>query len=138
MLTHRGLKGTKEVIHEVYDFSKDGGAIGTINIFKLAAKSIVHDFWFEVETALTSGASATVEVGYAGGTANVAAQKAYSALTANLVSGPMDKGADLYDATNKDSLRKKYTSETTIGMKIATAALTGGKVHFYAEVSDGY
>lgn len=138
MLTYRGLKGTKEVVKETYDFSKAGGALGAIDLFKFPAKTIIHNMWYEVETAVTSGGSATVEVGYSGGTPNLLKQKAIAGLTANYVSADADKGTDLLDGTDKNSKKKKFTAEATLQMLIATAALTAGKIHFYAEVSEGY
>lgn len=137
--TVKGIKGKSQLAHAVYDFSKDGGAVSVIDLFKLSANTIIHDCWYEVEEALTSGGSATVEVGITGGdTDGYIAQAAYTALTLDKVSAQSEKGALLYDATAKDSLRDKVTAEKTVALKIATAALTAGKVHFYLEYSDGY
>ncbi len=68
-VTIQGLKGVPQLAHAVYDFAKDGGVFGAgneINLFDLAADTIVHDLWFEVETTVTGGAS-TIEVGVTGG-----------------------------------------------------------------------
>lgn len=135
----KGIKGKSQVAHAVYDFAKDGGAIGVINIFDLPANTIVHDCWFEVEEALTSGGSATLELGENGGdTDGFIAQAAVAGFTVDKVSAQSEKGALLYDATAKDSLRYKNTAAKTIGFKIATAALLTGKLHIYIEYSDGY
>jgi hypothetical protein len=135
----KGIKGKTQLAHAVYDYSLDGGATGAIDLFSLPANTIVHDCWFEVETAPTSGASATIEVGITGGdTDGFIAQAAYSAFTIDLVSQSNLKGALLWDTTEDADKRYKNTSAVTVAMLIATAALTAGKIHFYVEFSDGY
>ena len=137
--TVKGIKGKIQTAHACYDFSKDGGTAGAIDLFSLPANTIIHDCWFEVETALTSGGLATVEVGVTGGdTDGFITQAAFSALTLDKVSAMSEKGALLYDGTAKDSLRYKTSTAVTVAFLIATAALTAGKVHFYVEYSDGY
>jgi hypothetical protein len=137
--TVKGIKGKTQLAHAVYDYSVDAGAIGTVDLFSIPANSIVHDFWFEVETALTSSGLATVEVGITGGdTDGFITQAAFSDWTLDLVSAKSVRGALLHDGTAKDSLRYKTSAAVTVALKIATAALTAGKVHFYVEFSDGY
>lgn len=135
----KGIKGKTQLGHAVYDFAIDGGTAGAIDLFSLPANTIVHDCWYEVETALTSGGSATVEVGVTGGdTDGFIAQVAYTVLSLDKVSAEYEKGALLFNTTEDSSLRYKVGSAVTIAFLIATASLTGGKVHFYAEYSDGY
>lgn len=135
----KGIKGRTQLAHEVYDYSKVGGLAGAYNLFTLPANTIIHDCWYEVETAADSGGLATIEVGVTGGdTDGFITQAAFSAFTLDKVSAQSEKGALLYDSTAKDSLRYKPTAAVTIAMLVATAALTAGKVHFYVEYSDGY
>jgi hypothetical protein len=139
LVTLKGLKGVKSLAHSVYDYSVDGGVAGAFDLFELPANTIVHDLWYEVETALNSSGLATVEVGITGGdTDGFITQAAFSTLTIDKVSAMSEKGALLYDGTAKDSLRYKVTAVKTVAFLVATAALTGGKVHFYCEYSDGY
>jgi hypothetical protein len=147
-VTVQGLKGVKQLAHAVYDFAKDGGAFGAgneINLFKLSADSIVHDFWLEVETAPLGGAS-TLEVGITGGdTDGIITQSAIANFPINLVSGDKFKGVALAELitlgvgdTQYINQKYKVTAETTLSLLIGTAALTAGKIHFYCEFSAGY
>lgn len=135
----KGIKGKTQLAHAVYDYAIDGGAVGAIDLFSLPANTIVHDAWYEVETALGSGGLATVEVGVTGGdTDGYFTQSAFSALTLDKVSSDYEKGALLFDTTEDSSLRYKVSTAETIALLIGTAALNAGKVHFYVEYSDGY
>lgn len=140
-VTIQGLKGTRQVAHAVYDFSKDGGSFGggnEIDLFKLSAGMIVHDFWLEVEEAVV-GTLSTLEVGITGGdTDSIVKQIAEADLVADYVSNDNDKGVSLFDATDKSNERIKYSAETILSLLIGTADLTAGKVHFYVEYSAGY
>ena len=136
-----GLKGAKQIAHSVYDFSKDGGANAVaMTLFQLKADSIIHDAWYEVETAPLSAGAATLEVGITGGdTDGIFAQKGKAALTINKVSSNADKGAHLVaGGTDNYSKRYKVTADTDIDLLIGTADLTAGKIHFYLEFSNGY
>jgi len=136
----QGIKGRKQIYHAVYDFAKDGGVDDTpIEMFALAANTIVHDFWHEVETSVTSAGSATLEVGLTGGdTDGILTQVGKATLVADYVSSPDEKGALLYDSTDDHNIRKKFTAADTLDLLIGTADLTAGKVHFYVEASSGY
>jgi hypothetical protein len=139
--TIKGVKGRKEIYHAIYDFSSDGGSFGAgneIDLFDLKSGTIIHDGWFEVETAVV-GDSSTLEVGVTGGdTDGIFSQIAEATLVADYVSDEQAKGDVLYDDSNDHGIRYKVTADTTISMLIGTAALTAGKVHFYLECSDGY
>lgn len=137
MLNYRGLKGTKELVHVVLDASVDG-SLGAKDLVKFAKDTIIHEAWYEVETALASAGAATVIVGDADDADGLLVSKLHTALTADYVSEDDDKGAYLLDATNKNKLRKKLAAEKTVQATIGTAALTAGKVHYYFEVSSGY
>src|SRR5690348_10041807 len=57
--------GTVQVVRARYDFAVDGGAVGTIDLTKTAvvpANAYIFGGWVEVDTAVTSGGSATVAV----------------------------------------------------------------------------
>jgi len=137
-----GLRGVKQVFHSVYDFSKDGGVDDTaMSLFDLKANMIIHNAWYEVETAPLSAGAATLEVGITGGdTDGIFVQKGKADLTINKVSGDVDKGAHLFTPGDTDdySIKHKVTADTDIDLLIGTADLTAGKIHFYLECSAGY
>jgi hypothetical protein len=133
-LVVKGIKGKPEMFHAVYDFAVDGGTAGAKDIFTLLAGTIVHDCFYEVETTVTSGGSATLELGLTGGdTDGFVAQAAKTDFAADAISGDAKKGALL-----TGGLRAKVTADTVCAMVIGTAALTAGKIHFYLLASDGY
>ena len=140
-VTVQGLKGTKQVAKATYDFATDGGTFGAgneIDLFSLAANIIVHDAWFEVETAVV-GTLSTLEVGITGGdTDSIIKQLAEAVLVADYVSNDDDKGVSLWDDTNDSNDRYKVTSATVLSLLIGTADLSAGRVHFYVEYSAGY
>ena len=138
----KGIKGRKQIVHAVYDFSKDGGTFDTgneIDLFKFAAGTIVHDMWLETETLVESAGAATMEVGITGGDIDgFMVQLGKATLIADFVSDDSHKGALLEDGTDLQGIKYKAVAETIASLLIGTADLTAGKVHFYAECSDGY
>lgn len=109
----------------VYDFAVDGGAIGNIDLsakegYKLLpAGAIVQEVHSWVETACTSGGSATVSWGdgsdvdgYSG------TAKAVAALTLNAA------------FAGAGALVPSYAVNEEFTVSIAVAALTAGKVRF--------
>jgi hypothetical protein len=135
----KGIKGKVQIAHNVYDFAKDGGTAGAYNLFDLKANTIVHNFWYEVETALTSGGLATVETGITGGdTDGFITQAPFSDLINDKLSADFEKGALLWNTTEDSNRKHKVTADSVVAFLIATASLTAGKVHFYCEYSDGY
>lgn len=138
----KGIKGRKQIVHALYDFSKDGGTFDTgneIDLFKFSAGTIVHDMWMEVEEAVESAGAATLEVGITGGDIDgFIGQTAKAVLIADFVSYDVHKGALLEDLTDYYAIKYKASAEVIASLLIGTADLTAGKVHFYAECSDGY
>ncbi len=134
-MTVKGIKGKKEIVHAIYDFGVDGGALNAVvDLFSLLANTIVHDCWMESETSVASLGAATIEMGITGGDVDgYLAAIALADLAADKVSGAAAKGALL-----TGGLRNKVTADSVVAIKIGTAAVTAGKVHFYLEVSDGY
>jgi hypothetical protein len=131
----------------VYDFAVDGGAAGAIDLSAKAGKSplpvgaIIKGVTAIVETACTSGGSATVAWGPgadADGYSGVAL--AVASLTANAVfNGYQDAttpSALLWNNTTDAPVEYVVTSTAntqTFTMTIATAALTAGKINFMVE-----
>jgi hypothetical protein len=106
------------VIEEVtYDFAVDLGATGALNLFTAEQDMVIHKVVAKVKTAVTSGGSATVEVGKSGDTAGLVAQTGKASLTAGVV---IDSKIGGY----------KLASGAVIIQTIATAALTAGKITY--------
>ena len=106
-----------------YDFSKNGGAVGFIAICgnqPVPVGAIVVDMHYLVQTAFTSGGSATVALGDAASGARYLAATAFdnAAYTVNTVAK-----AAIGTPMNLDS-----ANEGKMGITVAVAALTGGKL----------
>ena len=74
-----------------YDFSKDAGAVGALDILTASGKLVVVEAWLTVKTAATSAGAATVKWGVTGTDnkfANVT-QGAVANLTANATILPL-------------------------------------------------
>lgn len=134
------LNGGLQVQEYVYDFSVDGGAQGAIDLSAkdgfdpLPDNAIVSEVVAWVETAATSGGSATVSYGpsadvdgYSG------AAIAVASLTADAVFNGFDNGAALlWDDTNDHKIHyiTNATNKRDFSVTIATADLTAGKIRF--------
>lgn len=109
-----------EHIEVVYDFSVDGGATGSLNLFKAKEAMVVESCYAKVKTAGQSLGSATVEFGIAGGDTDALITATVGAL-ANLTAG-----ATLQQASTAPAL--KLAADDAIAIKISAAALTAGKI----------
>ncbi len=124
----------------VYDFSVDGGAVGTISLSgksgyaSLPDEAIVTLVVAKVVTACTSGGSATIAWGnttdpdgYSGPTPAVAGFTAGA-----LFDGKANAAALLWDDTNDEALlfNADSANDRDFSLTIATAALTAGKIEF--------
>lgn len=103
----------------VYDFSKDGGAQGALTLFTAGCNMVLIKAIAKVQTACTSGGSATVALCSDGAGAEYMAATAVASLTGNAIIAGVPTGGGVYIA-----------SGTTIDMLIATADLTAGKIEF--------
>lgn len=118
------LSGGEYLIQEcTYDFAVQGGAVGFIDICgkkALPAGAYIVDGFYIQQTAFTSAGSATVALGDQASGARYLAATAYN--NAAFAAGFIAKyaiGTPLnVDAANKGKL----------GITVATAALTGGKM----------
>ncbi|MDX3101745.1 hypothetical protein [Nonomuraea angiospora] len=105
-----------------YDFSVDGGAVGTIDLTRdaqIPANAIILGGFVEVDTALTSGGAGTMAVSVEG--------------AGDIVAAAAVSGAP-WSTTGRKSTVPAFTGATTvkttqarkIQATIATAALTAG------------
>ena len=118
------LKGEKMLMRYEYDFAKDGGAVGIIELRPasnntLANAKILNAYVVE-EEEITSAGTPTITFGYDGDEDSYMAD-AYAALAAEGV----DSGLALD--------RASVLNETPV-LEIGTAALTAGKIALYVEV----
>jgi hypothetical protein len=113
--------GKPEYIKLTYDFSKDGGATAdTYRLASVVGKILITEAHYYVETAATSGGSATVTIGAETADADAfMAAAAVASLTANAVDA-VAAGQELVVASGDH-----------ISLTIATAALTAGKIHLF-------
>lgn len=113
----------REKIEIEYDFSKDAGAVGALDIFKAKERCLVVLAYAKVKTTCTSGGAATVSVGKSGDLTGMIAATAVASLSS---------GAQILGAALDDS--HKLAADDVVQMDIATAALTAGKIVFVFEV----
>lgn len=117
--------GHMEQIEAVYDFAKDGGAIGVIDLIEMKHAAIIHSASVKVLTSVTSAGAATVEMGVAGGDTDAILP---AQLQAALVA---PKGFDS-DAAGKGLY---VASGGKVAAEIKVAALTAGKLSVVLFVS---
>lgn len=111
-----------EVVRVTYDFSKDGGAQGSFDLFEAKVPCLVKLRYALAEAAVTSGGSATISAGKAAaGTAFLSAS-AIANFSLGACVNPASQSSIKLDAGEK------------IDMTIGTANLTAGKVHFVLEI----
>ena len=123
------LKEQLGVAMGTYSFATQGGAIGTINLkdgdgkdLKLPANAIIKNVVIDVLTAPTSGGSATIAV-TAVSSGDLKAATAIASFTGILQGIP----------ANTVGTAIKLSSEKTLSMAIAVAALTAGKFNVLVE-----
>lgn len=121
----KGFVRHEEIYVATYDFAVEGGATANdIMLVTPSAHVAVSLLYMYCETALTSGGSATLIVGLDGvGSENqFLSSTAYTAFTAGLIVAPTS------------ALYQPVASGANVLMRIGTAALTAGKIHFVFKV----
>lgn len=104
-----------------YDFANDGGATSDTYVIGTAGRKIaIMDAMVHVETACTSGGSATVSIGVSGGDVD-----AFLDVTSGAVANLVD------DFCEKETAGQKIVvaADGKIELVIGTAALTAGKIN---------
>jgi hypothetical protein len=117
------------VAHAIYDFAADGGAAGTYDLIEIDGDCLLHRWWAVVETAVTSTGSATVGAGYTGATTQFLSAVAKTSFTANSVQKP--------DSVTGD-VPVRLTDGAYLTLTIATAPLSAGKIHVFAELGSSW
>jgi len=128
----------------VYDFAKDGGAVGTISMKAVDPNGdlfeeglIIQDLMIMVETAVTSGGTPTITFGNSSDTDGFLADVFALVGAANAVVriGQVD-GALLWDTTADAAKGFRVSSAANtqdVVMVIGTAALTAGKIRIIVQ-----
>lgn len=121
----RGFSNEKQFVKLVYNFADDAGAFAdAVKIGTTDGKILVTDAFVHVETAATSGGSATVIVGVAGGDTD-----AFLDVTSGAVANLTDD-AVLSETTGQGIV---VASGAAIHLDIGTADLTAGKINVILE-----
>lgn len=110
----------------VYDFAVQGGAVGFIDLkSNVPNGAVILRVTYKVDTAFTSGGSATVALGDSNTNARYLAATAYNnaAFTAGTVAA----------AAIGVPLNVNAAAKGEVGITVATAALTAGKMHLFVE-----
>lgn len=120
-----GFGNDSETVRVVYDFDKDAGAVGVLDLLDIDKDCIVKSFHAVVKTAVTSGGAATLDVGVAGGDTDVMmAAKAVASLTLNSAHGePAFANLPIFLAAG-----------SKLQQEIKVAAFTAGKVEYVFEI----
>lgn len=113
--------GHQKIARGLYDFATDGGAVSTITLRgdTIPSGAIVTDVFMQVNTALTSGGSATVAVGIET-TSDVQSAAAYSG-------APWSTTGAKRTTFVSTTAPITTTAARSITATVATAALTAGK-----------
>lgn len=121
--------GELHIAEYTYDFAKDGGAVGAIDLskkFPLPSGAVIESAHYMVMTALTSSGSATVALGDAASGARYLAATAYNnaAFDADV---PKVVAIGVPVKVSSANLGKP-------ALTIGTAALTAGKLKIWMKV----
>lgn len=118
------IRDQVRMIKGVYDFSKQGGAIGTVNLLQangqpavLPNNAVIVDCLIDVLTAGTTSASGTIALSSGQTAADLKAALAAASYTGRVACLPVGTAATTI----------KATADRTMTATIATGAITGGK-----------
>jgi hypothetical protein len=116
---------TTEVVRVIYDYSVDGGQVEDNTVLTADGVLLVRCVGCIVQTAVTSGGSATIDLGKGTSGTEFVSTEAYTSF-----------GADVFYPSESAAFVKLANGEV-INMGVATAALTAGKIEFIFEVCQG-
>lgn len=125
----------KETLIVRYDFSKDGGATGALDIFEATADVILVGFYSYVKTACTSDGSATLKVGVTGADSAfmTTTEGAVASLTVNTVIQAKPVLSEGTPNTVAWPFPRKLASGEKVLQTIGTAAMTAGVIEYVIE-----
>ena len=111
-----------EVVRVIYDFSVDGGQVEDNTVLTADGEILVRCIGVNVQTAVTSGGSATIDLGKGTSGVEFVSTEAYTSFASGLYASESAAFVKLADAE-------------VINMGVATAALTAGKLEFIFEIA---
>lgn len=123
---------------EVYDFEVHGGAVSTITLpIKVPAGAYIKEAYAAVETAPTSGGSATIALGLNTNT-DLLGATAIADFAVNTAVPLLPNYTEALDGNAAaggviSSTPVRVTAERQLKVTIGTAALTAGKIIVYME-----
>jgi hypothetical protein len=123
-LVGKCFSNEKKFAKFTYNFANDGGGTGTIVLGKFDDKVLITGGWVHVETACTSGGSATVKIGI-----NTTDDDCFLDVTSGAVANLTD------DATFQETAGQAIVcpADGVLDLVIGTAALTAGKINLIVE-----
>lgn len=121
-LEHKQIGPQLEVVEIEYDFAKDGGATGALDLIKFKDNVVIHNAWLKIDAAFTASGSATVIYGIKGGDTD-----AFLDLTSGAKAN-LTLGAVIPNEAAGTML--KVPADSVVEMTIGTDALLTGKGRF--------
>jgi hypothetical protein len=103
-----------------WDYAVDGGATGDFNVFTADGACLVTDFYYYVDTTVTS--ATTGDVSFGDTNSGTVFENAASTGASGIASGTVLKEDSLTD------MPRLLDDADVISMSIGTAALTAGKI----------
>lgn len=128
-----GFSNSVELKRFVYDFSKDGGAQGALDICTFADAAVIVAAWATVKTTVTSGGSATVKWGVTGSDAKF--MDTTQGAKANLTAAATIVPPAVEGTPNVLPLPVAVAAGAKALMTIGTADLTAGKIEFVVVIA---
>ena len=117
-------KNEIQIVRCEYDFAKDGGSIAAYELMEATGDIVIHEAHVNVTTAVTSGGSATIDIGKTGATTGLLNAAAISGFSAGAVV-----------ATTDATTPVKVADGEKVLMEVKVAALTAGKFEVVLHVS---
>ena len=133
--TSGGFSNQIEVIKVVYDFAKDGGSTGALDILTADANLVVLGFHVKVLTTCV-GAGMTLDVGISGGDTDILLDgAAVASLVANaMIPATLSVLSEGTPNTQVFAMPLKLASGEKLIQTIGVAALTAGKYEYVFQV----
>lgn len=121
-------QGAEQIAQCLYDFSLDGGAVGTFLMrTKLPKNAVITSVWADVQTGATSGGAATYQL--KAGSTNLMAATTYNSATSGIDAVGI-QSIPTAASSPFEAVKLSSSSASELQLAIAVAALTAGKVRF--------
>lgn len=124
----------EDIIRVTYDFAKDGGATGALDLLTADGPLLITGAWLTVKTTCTSGGSATVIWGISGVDTDAFCTTTQGAV-ANLTAGSTILPLLVEGTPNVINCPIVLADAGKLIMTIGTATLTAGKIEFCVKVA---